>query len=167
MMMSTANKKIVCITGSLWTHKHDAPRHLLVKEGFVRPQWFTTGRTLTDANYDHISDVSYQLALAESKVLAHLEYGGDVVGIMRKDFDQAVEEAKAGVLVVGFPEIIAQIAENYSNAVVFAFKPEGSELSSHLDQARRKRQLHRIDIDVLETGAWDKVMAKINEIVRY
>jgi guanylate kinase len=166
-MITTTNKKIVCITGSLWTHKHDAPRHLLVKEGFIRPRWFSTGRTFNDANYEFISETSFHLAQAESKVLAHLEYGGVVVGIMMDKFQQALEEAPVGVLVVGFPEIIAQIADNYSQAIVFAFKPEGAELSEYLETARKMRQLHRIDIDVLEIGAWDEVMDKIQTIVGY
>jgi hypothetical protein len=166
-MITTSNKKIVCITGSLWTHKHDAPRHLLVNKGFIRPRWFTTGRAFNDADYEHLSEASFHLALAESKVLAHMEYSGVVAGIMKDKFQQALEGAAVGILVVGFPEIIAQIADDYSQAIVFAFKPEGSELSQHLEQTRKKGQLHRIDIDVLEAGAWDKVIDKIQTVVGY
>ena len=164
-MVSLSAKKVVCITGSLWTHKHDAPRHLLVKEGFMRPRWFTTGRALHDADYKAISKTSFQLAQAESSVLAFMKYGQVFTGILKDDFQKALEESDSGVLVVGFPEVIAQVAENYLQAKVFAFKPEGSDLSESLDPANKRGQLHRIDIDVLETGAWDEVMAEIKAAI--
>lgn len=166
-MTITSGKKIVCITGSLWTHKHDAPRHLLIKEGFIRPRWFSTGRVINDADYEVLSESSFHLAMAESKVLAHMKYAGVYSGIMKDKFQQAIEEAQTGILIVGFPELIEQIADQYANAIVFAFKPEGSALSEHLEPARKKRQLHRIDIDILEVGAWDDVMNEIKEVVGY
>lgn len=166
-MNSHTTKKIVCITGSLWTHKHDAPRHLLVKEGFKRPLWFTTGRVLHDADYEVISKTSFHLAQANSEVLAFSEYGQVYSGILRDSFDRALEEAETGVLVVGFPEVIAQIANTFSHAKVFAFKPEGSDLSEILKPIKKRGQLNRIEIDVLETGAWDQVMDTIKTVVKY
>ena len=160
-----SDKKIVCITGSVWTYKHNAPRHLLLKQGFLRPRWFTTGRAFGDADYDYISETSFQIAKLESRVLVHMEYGSEITGIMRDKFQEAMDQASAGVLVVGFPEIVAQIAESHPQAVIFAFKPEGSELSEKLDAAKRKKQLHRIDVDELEVGAWDEVMAQIEQTI--
>ena len=69
-----SNKKVVCITGSVWTGSRVAPRRMLVKDGFLRPTWFTTGRPLTDAEYRHVSVAQFHLTNAEKNVLAHIEY---------------------------------------------------------------------------------------------
>lgn len=150
-------KKIVCITGTVWTGGRSAPRRMLVREGMLRPIWFTTGRPVSDAQYDVISTAEYHLACAESRVLAHTKHGGDFVGILKQDFEDAALGAQVGVLVVGFPEIVAQIAKAFPQAVVFALKERNMELSDHLDDAARSGQLHRLDIDVLAPGAWSDV----------
>jgi len=157
------NKKIVCITGSVWTGKQDAPRHMLVKEGFVRPQWFTTGRALSDVNSRFISAADYHQAFTDENVLAHMRYSGVDTGILKTDFQDAMDEAETGVLVVGFQEIVAQVAKVIPQTVIFALKQEGAELSDHLDEAEKNRQLHRLDVDVLETGAWEDVLESIHE----
>lgn len=157
------NKKIVCITGSVWTGKQDAPRHMLVKQGFVRPQWFTTGRVLSEVNSRFISAADYHQAFADSNVLAHMSYAGVDTGILNADFHEAMHEAQVGVLVVGFQEIVAQIAKVIPQTVIFALKQQGTELSEHLDEAEKNRQLHRLDVDVLETGAWEDVLESIHE----
>ena len=45
-------KKVVCITGTVWTGSREAPRRMLVRDGFVRPIWFTTGHGISDAQYE-------------------------------------------------------------------------------------------------------------------
>lgn len=160
------NKKIVCITGSVWTGKHDAPRHMLVKDGFVRPKWFTTGRSLSDADSQFISAADYHQAFTDSNVLAHMRYAGVDTGILKTDFQYALDESQAGVLVVGFQEIVAQIAKMIPQTIIFALKQQGTELSDHLDEAEKHRQLHRLDVDVLETGAWEDVLGHIHDVLK-
>jgi hypothetical protein len=151
------SKRIVCITGTVWTGSRSAPRRLLIRDGFLRPIWFTTGRPVTDAEYEVISTAEFHLASAESRVLAQAKHGGDFVGILKQDFEDAVVGSQAGVLVAGFPEIVAQVAKEHPQAVVFALKGPGSELSDHLAEAARGGQLHRLDVDVLEPGSWGEV----------
>jgi hypothetical protein len=150
-------KKIVCITGTVWTGGRSAPRRMLIRDGFVRPIWFTTGRAVSDAEYEVIPKGEYHLALGASKVLAHMEYGGDFVGLLKQDFEDAAVGSQTGVLVVGFPEIVAQIAEALPETVVFALKDQGMALSDHLAGAESRGQLHRLDVDVLAPGAWTDV----------
>jgi len=150
-------KKIVCITGTVWTGGRSAPRRMLVREGLLRPIWFTTGRPVSDAQYEVISTADYHLAQADSEVLAHMKHGGDFVGILKQDFEDAAIGAQVGVLVAGFPEIVAQIAKAFPQAVVFALKEQSMELSDHLGEAARSGQLHRLDVDVLAPGAWRDV----------
>ncbi|MCG7965733.1 MAG: hypothetical protein JAY63_03980 [Candidatus Thiodiazotropha taylori] len=157
------SKKIICITGSVWTGSRSAPRRLLVKEGFVRPTWFTTSRPITDANYRRTSLSSFHLANASNKVLSHTEFGGSIVGIMQEDFNAALEASKQGVLIVGPPEIAAQIAEKIRETVVFTLKEKQMDLSTYLDQAIQSGQLHRIDVNALEPGAWTNVYRSILE----
>ena len=95
---------------------------MLVREGFIRPIWFTTGRTTSDAGFETISTGAYHRACAKSEVLAHTDYGGFFSGIMKKDFEDAAIGARIGVLVVGFPEVVAQIAVALPRTVVFALK---------------------------------------------
>lgn len=148
------SKKIVCITGTAWTGAPSAPRHMLVRDGFVRPVWFTTGRPVSDAHYELLSPGAYRLACVQSRVLAHTKYGTDFVGILKRDFEDAAAGSRLGVLVVCFPEIAAQIANTFPQAVVFAFKGEGTALSNHLTKAASKGQLHRLDVNAVESGAW-------------
>lgn len=154
-------KKIVCITGTVWTGSRNAPRRMLVREGLLRPIWFTTGRPVNDAQYEVIPTADYLLARAHSDVLAQMKHGGDFVGILKRDFEDAAMGAQVGVLVVGFPAIVAQIAKAFPQAVVFALKESSMELSDHLGEAARSGQLHRLDVNVLEPGAWSDVHQRI------
>jgi hypothetical protein len=154
-------KKIVCITGTVWTGSRSAPRRMLVREGLLRPIWFTTGRPVSDAQYEVISKTDYHLAQADSEVLAQMKYGGDFVGILKQDFEDAAIGAQVGVLVAGFPEIVAQIAKALPQAVIFALKGRGMKLSDHLGESARSGQLHRLDVNVLEPGAWSDVHLSI------
>ena len=163
-MQSSGKKKIVCVTGSVWTGSRSAPRRLLVKDGFVRPTWFTTGRPMTDAHYRQISDTQFHLARAKKNVLAHLRYRGTFIGVMRDDFDTAMDRSALGALVVGPPEIAAQVAAQFPLAQVFSLKGPRMDMSDDLEAAEQSGQLHRIDVDALAPGAWTDVhtaMAKI------
>lgn len=159
------DKNVVCITGTVWTGSNSAPRHMLMKEGFLRPTWFTTGRAFNDADYRHISTAQFHLAMTDENVLAHIEYGGNFIGIMTEDFESAVTSAERGALVVGPPEIAAQLAAKIPQAVLFAFKDVQMDLSKHLEAATRANQLHRIDVDVLEPGVWLEVYRLMIDII--
>ena len=159
------NKKVVCITGSVWTGSRSAPRNMLIKDGFLRPTWFTTGRPLTDARYRRTSETQFHIANAENNVLAYIHYGGNFIGVMRDDFESAAATAAQGVLVVGPPEIAAQFAAQISHTVVFTFKDAEMGLSEHLDDAKRTGQLHRIDVDILQPGAWTAAYRAILNII--
>lgn len=95
-MTIPSNKKVVCITGSVWTGLRSAPRHMLAKEDFGRPTWFTTDRLLTDAQYRRISMAEFHMAMAENNVLAHLQYGESFLGVMWQDFASALTTAEQG-----------------------------------------------------------------------
>lgn len=164
-MQSSGNKKIVCVTGSVWTGSRSAPRRLLVKDGFVRPTWFTTSRPISDALYRQISATRFHLARAQKNVVAHFRYRGGFIGIMRDDFDVAMERSQRGVLVVGPPEIAAQLAARFPSAQVFSLKGPPMSLSEHLAAAEQSGQLHRIDVDVLAPGAWTDVHTRMAEII--
>jgi len=164
-MQTPIKKKIVCITGSVWTGSRSAPRRMLVKDGFLRPTWFTTGRPLTDAQYRQISATQFHLARAKKNVIAYIKYRGSFIGVMRNDFEAAMAAARQGVLVVGPPEIAAQLAAGIPEAKVFSLKGRGMDLSVHLDAAQRSGQLHRVDVDVLAPGAWDEVHNSMAEVI--
>ena len=164
-MQIPGNKKVVSITGSVWTHKRNAPRHMLIDDGFLRPTWFTTRRALTDADYRRISTAEFHAACAANQVLAHLEYYSSFIGVLEKDFEATMAAAGQGVLIVGPPEIAAQLVVKIPQAIVFSFKDPQMELSEHLDSANRAGQVHRIDIDVLEPGAWAEVYVRMMEII--
>jgi hypothetical protein len=164
-MQIPGNKKVVCISGSVWTGSQSAPRHMLVKDGFLRPTWFTTGRALTDAKYRHVTETHFHLANAEHKVLAHIEYGGDFIGVMREDFEAAITDAAKGILVVAPPEIAAQLAAALPQTIVFSFNDAEAEMSRYFDDAGRTGQLHRIDIDALDPGAWKAVYRTMMDII--
>jgi hypothetical protein len=138
---------------------------MLVRNGFVRPLWFTTGRAVNDAEYEVIPKTEFHLARAESKVLAHTEYGGDFVGLLKEDFEDAAVGSKFGVLVVGFPEIVAQVAEALPQTRVFALKDRSMELCEELAGAEDRGQLHRIDVDVLAPSAWTEVHQRMMEVL--
>ena len=164
-MQSSGNKKVVCVTGNVWTGSQSAPRRLLVRDGFVRPTWFTTGRPMTDAHYRQISNTGFHLARAKKNVLAHIRYRGNYIGVMRDDFDAAMEKSLQGVLVVGPPEIAAQVAEQFPRAQVFSLKGPRMEQSENLQATERSGQLHRIEVDVLAPGAWTEVHTSMAKII--
>ena len=164
-MHTPANKKVICITGSVWTGRRSAPRRMLVKDGFLRPVWFTTGRPLTDARYRQISETQFHIARSKRRVLMHIRYRASFMGVMQDDFDTAMAAARQGVLVVGPPEIAAQLAAALPQATVFSLKDKGMELSSHLDDARQSGQYHRIDVDALAPGAWTEAHRRMLEII--
>ncbi len=148
------NKKVVVITGSVWTGSRSAPRKMLVKDGVNRPAWFTTARGINDAHYNLISEAEYHLSKYEGQLFAHIEYGGNFIGIMQDDFEACLAASKNGVLVVGPPEIAAQVATHIPQATIFVFKDMLMELSDHLKEADQRGQIRRIDVDVLKPGAW-------------
>ncbi len=156
-MTLATGKKIVCITGTVWTGSRSAPRRILIKDGFLRPRWFTTGRPLTDAQYKFISSTEYHIARAADKVLVSTKYAGDFIGIMAEDFEEAANRSRIGVLVVGPPEIAAQLAANLPAAVVFALKDRTMALSPQLAEAEAKGQVRRLDVDVFQPDAWTEV----------
>ena len=160
-----ASKKIVCITGTVWTGGHIAPREKLVKAGYVRPLWFTTTRGITDGHYRHISMGSFHLASTREEIFVHIEYGGGRMGIMNEDFSEAISRSDKGVLVVAPPDIAAQIANKVPEAILFTLKCASMELSKHLSTASKSRQFHRINIDSEQIGAWDKAYAEMEIIL--
>ncbi len=164
-MQTSGKKKVVCITGNVWTGSRSAPRRLLIRDGFVRPTWFTTGRPMTDAHYRQISDTRFHLARARKNVLAHIRYRGSYIGVMRDDFDAAMERSVQGVLVVGPPEITAQVAEQFPQTQVFSLKGPRMEQSEDLQAVERSGQLYSIEVDVLAPGAWTEVHTSMAKII--
>lgn len=156
-MIIPGNKNVVCITGNVWSGARNAPRKLLVKDGFQRPTWFTTGRRVTDAEYVYVSSTDFHMSNAGDKVLAHMEFGGAIVGILKHELDKVLEASLQGALIVGPQEIAAQVAGAIPQAVVFSLKDEMMELSPLLDDANQRGQVHRVDVDVLTPGAWTAV----------
>jgi len=156
-MIIPGNKQVVCITGNVWTGSRNAPRKLLVKDGYQRPTWFTTGRRVTDAEYVYVSNTDFHLSVASERVLAHMEFGGATVGILKLELEKILEASPRGALVVGPQEIAARVADAIPQAIVFSLKDEMMELSPHLDDADKRGQVHRVDVDVLEPGAWSEV----------
>ncbi|MCB1858961.1 MAG: hypothetical protein KDI63_11835 [Gammaproteobacteria bacterium] len=164
-MEITNSKKLVCITGNVWTGSRDAPRRLLVNHGFVRPTWFTTRQHITDAEYRHIPEAAFHLARMNGEILASMDYHGDFMGIMHSDLALALDSAEIGALVVGPQEIAAQIAAKEARAILFTFKDSAMERSRLLDDAERNGQLHRIDVDMLQPGAWNDAYHQILKVI--
>jgi hypothetical protein len=130
---------------------------MLLKDGFLRPVWFTTYHPVTDARYNLISTGKFHMACADDKVLAYMKYGSDFVGIMKDDFEYALNTSSRGVLIVGPQEIIAMVFQRIPQAIIFTLKDLPMEISPHLAEANKKGQLHRIDVNVLQPGAWSEV----------
>jgi hypothetical protein len=149
-------KKVVCITGSIWTGSRSAPWLTLVKDGFQHTRWFTSHRQIASFKYKLISSEQFHINLANDEVLAHIKYGDDYIGINIDDFEKALESSRMGVLIVGFQEIIAQISKSIPQAIIFTFKGIPMDISPHLFEAHVRGQLHRIDVNVLDPGAWTK-----------
>lgn len=162
-MIIPGSKQVVCITGNVWSGARNAPRKLLIKEGYQRPTWFTTGRRVTDAAYVRVTRTDFHLNAAADQVLAHMEFGGSVVGILKREFEGVLQASTRGALVVGPQEIAAQIAGAIPQTVVFSLKDEMMELSPLLADANRRGQVQRVDVDVLAPGAWSEVHARMSE----
>ncbi|HXK55030.1 MAG: hypothetical protein KDI74_12895 [Gammaproteobacteria bacterium] len=162
-MEISTSKMLVCVTGSVWTGSRSAPRRLLVKNGFLRPLWFTTRGPINDAGYRHLSESEFHILHADGKVLAYIEYGGDYIGILKRELESALQASERGALVVGPQEIAAQIAAAMPATVVFTLKERGMALSPKLDEVQKRGQLHRVDVDVLKPGAWTDAYALICE----
>ncbi len=160
-----ANKKLVCITGNVWTGSKKAPRRLLIEDGFVRPTWFTTRRPITDGEYKRISETEYHMGRAEGGLLAYTKYAGGFVGIKWDDIIAAADSASVGVLVVGPQEIAAQIAAEVRQTVVVTLKDATMEVAPELNEARRAGQLHRIDVDIVELNAWEQAYTHILDVL--
>ena len=138
---------------------------MLVKEGFVRPEWFTTEYRITDAEYRHISETDFHLARANDEVFVHIIHGGGFVGIMNQAFEIALAASQRGVLVVGPQELVAQVAEEAPRAIVFTLKDTPMQLSPHLSGVEKRGQLYRLDVDVLAPGAWSEVHRSMIEVL--
>ena len=74
-----------------------------------------------------------------------------VLRIFRREYGATI---RTKAFVIGL--VIAPIMMGGST-LVFALKDEGMELSSHLAEAERKGQLHRLDVDVFRPNAWTEV----------
>lgn len=162
-MIIPGNKRVVCITGSVFSGARNTPRRLLVKDGFLRPTWFTTQRPFTDAKYHRMSNTEFHLHKANNDILACTEYSGGFVGILKQELDAALQKSVRGGLIVGPQEIVAQVAEVIPETIVFTLKDEFMKVSRHLAEVNQRGQLHRVDVDVLEPGAWTDVYAFISE----
>ncbi len=134
-----------------------------MKNGFIRPIWFTTGSQINDAGYKHLSETEFHLQHAGGGVLAHIQYGGNYIGILKQELESALNESERGALVVGPQEIAAQIAGALPGTVVFALKERAMTLSPELNEVQTMGKLHRIDVDVLQPGAWTEAYALICE----
>jgi guanylate kinase len=164
-MNLTSGKQIICVTGSVWTGDHRAPRKKLVKAGYVRPTWFTTTRGITDSDYRSVSMGSFHLANSRDEIFAHIEYGGGRLGILNEDLSEALSRSDRGVLIVAPPEMAVQVANKVPGAVIFTLKCASMELSRHLSSASDSRQIHRINVESEQIGAWDKAYSEIEEIL--
>ncbi len=164
-MIIPANKNVVCITGSVWSGDHRAPRWLLLKDGFVRPTWFTTGRQIYDAEYTQLSAAKFHLYNYEQEVLTYIKYGRSFMGVLKPDISSALDKSERGALFVGPQEMVEQIAGAIPKTIVFTLKAKGMKLSPHLDKARQRGQLHRIDVDPIEPGSWSEAYASITKTI--
>ncbi|MCP3871079.1 MAG: hypothetical protein GY703_23865 [Gammaproteobacteria bacterium] len=164
-MKIPTDKKIVCITGSVWTGSRRAPRHMLVKDGFVRPVWFTTAHRINDAKYQHISETEFHIAKADGKLLAYIEYGGNFVGIANEALEAALSASQVGSLIVGPQDLVAGVAAKISSAIIFTLKDASMDLSPHLEDTERRGQLHRLDVDALAPGAWGDVYQEMSRVL--
>lgn len=164
-MKVPAGKKVVCITGSVWTGEQHAPRHLLVKDGFVRPTWFTTRVGINDAKYKIIGESEFRLARANSQILLSIKYANDSIGIMKDSFLEAMNESALGVLVVGPQDVAAQLSDKIPQTTIFTLKSKSMDISPHLKKAQSKGQLHRIDIEEQNLENWEKAHQTMREIL--
>ncbi|PID42519.1 MAG: hypothetical protein CSA52_01345 [Gammaproteobacteria bacterium] len=163
-MFTLGNKKIVCITGTVSSaRENEAPRYLLVKEGFRRPVWFTSYHSLNDADYEKISDGSYHVAKMNNRVLADMEFGNGHVGIFTDRFEEACRVSELGVLVAAHPQIVTQIVNKFPTATIFALKAPGTELTSSLKPLAHHAHFHRMDIDLGRSGVWTDAVEQMKE----
>lgn len=154
-----ADKKIVCVSGSLWAGSHNTPWRMLEKDGFQSARWFTTDRQFSGDKYRLISLEKFHIDFTNDKILAYMKYGGGFFGINFDDVKNALKSPSVGALIVGFgfQDIIAQVANRIPQAIIFTVKNKSMDTSPHLFTADSKGQLHRIDVNVLELDAWTKV----------
>ncbi len=163
-MLALGNKKIVCITGTVSSAREtEAPRYLLLKEGFQRPLWFTSYHSLNDADYEVVSDGSYHVAKMNNRVLADMEYGNGHVGIFTDRFEQACTASKLGVLIAAHPHIVTQIVDKFPTTTTFALKSPGMELNPELLPISHSTHFHRIDVDISHAGAWADALEHMKE----
>ncbi len=164
-----SDKKVVCITGSVWTGSRSAPSQMFVKNGFQYANWFTTYRPITSDKYKLMSSEKFHITLADDEILAYVKYGDDFIGIRTDDFENALESSRIGVLVVGFgfQEIIAQVSKKIPQAIIFTLKNTSMNLSPRLFEANSRGQLHCIDVNILIPDAWAKAYSEMLETINF
>lgn len=166
-MILPGNKHIVCITGTVMAgNTIKAPRNLLVREGFMRPVWFTSYQPISDAEYERITESYYQAAKLENRVLADMKFGNGHVGIFTESFEKTLTDSKLGSLIVAQPEIAVQVFHKYPSAKIFAFKMKGMELSKACQEIEGAGNFHRLNLDFSKTGVWSSALAAIKEELR-
>ena len=163
-MLIPGDKRVVCLTGNVWSKERAFdPRRVLLEHGFRQPNWFTTGLPTTAEGVYSIMPGDFRLGKLEDRILAHIDLGGDTFGIAKSALEEALTTAKEGALIVGPQDIVAQVADAIRKTVVFTIKSENMELSPHLEEANKRGQVHRIDVDITAVRAWDKVNDSIFE----
>ncbi len=165
-MMSTHGKHIVCLTGTVFNGSpFSAPRHVLEREGYKRPFWFTSFDPINDATYEKISEGRYHLEKMKDGILADIPFGNGHVGIFNQRFEQAIEASQKGALIVAPPPIAVQVLDKLPQTQVFAFKAPGMELTADCDQIDHLPQFHRIDINFADGGAWSHAVDEIRRVL--
>ncbi len=163
-MRIPGDKRVVCLTGNVWTKERASdPRRVLVEHGFRQPNWFTTGLPTTEEGVYAVMPGDFRLGKVEDRILAHIDFGGDTYGITKSALEEALTTSKEGALVVGPQDIVAQVADAIREAVVFTIKSENMDLSRHLEEANKRGQVHRIDVDTSAARAWEKANDSIFE----
>ena len=163
-MRVPAGKKVVCMTGNVWTGESALdPRNLLVDKGYRHPMWFTRGLPLQERGIKNVTRGEYKLARYEGRLLAASNFGSDEFGILKEDMEEALAEAPRGALVSGPQDIVAQVADEIRDAIVFTLKSEKMKLSKHLKKAKARGQVVRIDIDSDNPVSWRKAHEQILE----
>jgi hypothetical protein len=168
-MMMYSDKKVVCITGSVWTGSRSSPSRMLLKDGFQYPRWFTTYHPFTSDKYKLISSGKFHIDLANDGILAYMKYGGGFIGIKNNDFEHTLGSSDKGVLVdgFGFQEIIAQVSKRIPQTIIFTLKDKSMDISPQLFEADSKGQLHRINVNVLAPDAWTKVHNEMQKTINF
>jgi len=158
-------KKIIGITGNVWTGLNSTPWRLLEQKGFQSARWFTTYRRLAGDKYRFISPEKYHILLANDEVLAHMSFGSYNLGIRTDDFKRAMKSTRVGVLVVGFEEIIRQVAEKFSQIIVFLLKDFSMQEPPSSYGPGMEGKVHRINLDSESTSEWSKCFVVMENIL--